>query len=129
MLPPYAARLVSPEMSQSPPSAPASVASLLASLVKPPGAAASSTPGSSAPNAATPAATGGTPSANIAPTRGSVGSAAATSLSTDSRVLGVGVTAPRSGMAPLRVVRREPAADCAGFANDMHPVLQRIYAA
>ena len=32
-------------------------------------------------------------------------------------------------MAPLRVVRREPAADCAGFANDMHPVLQRIYAA
>jgi len=29
----------------------------------------------------------------------------------------------------LRVVRREPAKDCAGFATDMHPVLQRIYAA
>jgi len=39
------------------------------------------------------------------------------------------VSAPRAGMAPLRVVRREPASDCAGFANDMHPVLQRIYAA
>jgi single-stranded-DNA-specific exonuclease len=29
----------------------------------------------------------------------------------------------------LRVVRRVPGKDCAGFAGDMHPVLQRIYAA
>src|SRR6202048_2622120 len=27
----------------------------------------------------------------------------------------------------LRVVRRVPGKDCAGFASDMHPVLQRIY--
>ena len=29
----------------------------------------------------------------------------------------------------LRVVRREPGKDCAGFASNMNPVLQRIYAA
>ena len=36
---------------------------------------------------------------------------------------------PAANTGALRVVRREPAKDCAGFANDMHPVLQRIYAA
>ncbi len=34
-----------------------------------------------------------------------------------------------TNMSALRVVRREPAKDCTGFTNDMHPVLQRIYAA
>jgi single-stranded-DNA-specific exonuclease len=62
------------------------------------------------------------------PRSGAIGSAAAPSLVTNTSVPGVGVSAPRAGMAPLRVVRREPATDCAGFANDMHPVLQRIYA-
>src|SRR4051812_25719841 len=103
-------------MSQSPPSAPASVASLLASLVRPPGAAASSTPGSTPPNTATPAAN----------TASGGGSAAAASLVTNTSVLGAGASAPRPGMSPLRVVRRPPAS--AVFANDMHPVLQRIYA-
>ena len=36
---------------------------------------------------------------------------------------------PAANTGALRVVRREPPKDCAGFANDMHPVLQRIYAA
>lgn len=148
-------------MSQLPPSAPASVASLLASLVKPPDAAASTTPGSAPPNAVTPAGgnssaaamgDGATPASNIATSRGDgpvsaaapapnratsvanlmatlggIGSAAATSpaISTGAPC----GSATRAGMAPLRVVRREPATDCAGFAHDMHPVLQRIYAA
>jgi single-stranded-DNA-specific exonuclease len=36
---------------------------------------------------------------------------------------------PAANTNALRVVRREAAKDCAGFADDMHPVLQRIYAA
>jgi single-stranded-DNA-specific exonuclease len=103
-------------MSQPSSSTPTSVGSLLASLVKPPGApAASSTP----PNTATPASS-----------LGGVGSANATALSsTNTGALGIGGSAPLAGMTPLRVVRREAAKDCAGFSKDMHPVLQRIYAA
>jgi single-stranded-DNA-specific exonuclease len=37
--------------------------------------------------------------------------------------------ATASNIKALRVVRREAGKDCAGFTNDMHPVLQRIYAA
>ena len=104
-------------MSQSPPLAPASVASLLASLMKPPGATAASTPGSTPPNAATPA--GCNSSAAATPNAGNSSAAATPSAGNSSA----------AAMAPLRVVRREPAADCAGFAHDMHPVLKRIYAA
>jgi single-stranded-DNA-specific exonuclease len=61
------------------------------------------------------------------PARGGTDSASAATLSTNTGVLGDGSSAPRAGMAPLRVVRRPLAS--AVFANDMHPVLQRIYAA
>ncbi len=89
-------------MSQSPSSTPTSVASLLGSLVKPPGAESSSTSGS--------------PSAT-------------TALATNMAAIGSGVSSARGGMAPLRVVRREMGVDCAGFASDLHPVLRRIYVA
>jgi single-stranded-DNA-specific exonuclease len=36
---------------------------------------------------------------------------------------------PTAKVGALRVVRRVPGKDCTGFTTDMHPVLQRIYAA
>ena len=107
-------------MSQPPSSSsPASVGSLLASLLNP------------KPSAT--AQADATAQANVAAVRGGNGPAA---LSAASDALPLS-TAPTIGtpklstnMGPLRVVRREGANDCAGvFANDMHPVLQRIYAA
>jgi single-stranded-DNA-specific exonuclease len=38
-------------------------------------------------------------------------------------------SATAAPVAPLRIVRRVPAADCVGLSNDVHPVLQRVYAA
>ena len=56
-----------------------------------------------------------------------------TSMTTSVSALLASLAKPPSPAAahtsPLRVIRREPAKDCVGFANDMHPVLQRIYAA
>jgi single-stranded-DNA-specific exonuclease len=36
---------------------------------------------------------------------------------------------PAAAMPPLRVVRREAPSDCTGIGGELHPVLQRVYAA
>src|SRR3954469_1810689 len=89
-------------MSQPPSSSsPASVGSLLASLLKP----------------------------QPSPTDSAV-SVAASEAVPPSTAPAIGTPKLATNMGPLRVVRREGANDCAGlFADDMHPVLQRIYAA
>jgi len=118
-------------MSQPPSSSsPTSVGSLLASLLKPQPSPADA----QASTVRTPAAAGAAAQANVAAAPDGTGSAASVTASDalpPSSAPAIG-TPPKlaTNMGPLRVVRRECANDCADvFTNDMHPVLQRIYAA
>ena len=106
-------------MSQLPSSTTKSVSSLLALLVKSP----------SAPPAATGPQSSDTPGQGATSTIGAQTADASSAQRVSNTPTAAATPKPASNNTPLRVVRRGPAKDCTGFASDLHPVLQRIYAA